>query len=40
MSRKTNKLQAPILDLLIYSRHPYLEKSISSFEKLINSCKH
>ena len=24
MSRKTNKLQAPVLEYFIYSRHPYL----------------
>ena len=40
MSRKTNKLQAPVLEYLIYSRHLYLQKSKNSFEKLINSCKH
>ena len=40
MSRKTNKLQAPVLEYFIYSRHPHLQKSRNSCEKLINSCKH
>ena len=40
MSHKTNKLQAPVLDNSIYSRHPFSKKSIYSCEKLINSSKH
>ena len=34
-SRKINKLQAPVLDYLIYSRYPLLEQLINSCEKLI-----
>ena len=39
MSQKANKLQAPILDNLIYSRHPFLKKVINSSEMTINSCE-
>ena len=41
MSVKTDNLQAPgVLDNLIYSRHPFLQKSIKSCETFINSCKY
>ena len=40
MSQQNNKLQAPVLNNLIYSRHPFSEKSINSCEKLKNSSKH
>ena len=40
MSPKTDNLQAPVLDNLIYSRHSFLQKSIKSCETFINSCKH
>ena len=39
MSQKANKLQAPILDNLIYSRRPFLKKVINSSEMTINSCE-
>ena len=39
MSQKANKLQAPILDNLIYSRHSFLKKVINSSEMTINSCE-
>ena len=39
MSQKANKLQAPILDNLIYSRRPFLKKVINSSEMNINSCE-
>ena len=39
MSQKANKLQAPILDNLIYSRRPFLKKVINSSKMTTNSCE-